>query len=129
MYLIHSFMMRSLLAWVVYGLIPDSTGLVGRVSDYEEDRVPKSILWSMVTAITMASWLALVMYLSVLWRDRLDPLFGTAAQWVENVMLGKKSLLEGFAIRYNGVQLTLNGNSDEKRVWREKNDPELGVKA
>jgi hypothetical protein len=93
MYLIHSFLMRSLLVWVIYAVIPESGGLVRRPIDFSGEPVEKSLMWTLVTALAMLSWLGLLVYLSVLWRDRLDGHFMAMARWGEEAMLGKKSLL------------------------------------
>jgi hypothetical protein len=91
MYLIHSMLMRSVLTWVIYGFIPNSGGLVGRLSDYEDDAPAKSPFWTMVTAAAFVTWGTLLVYLSTLWRDKLDVLFVKCSQLVEELMLGKKS--------------------------------------
>src|SRR6202035_5572729 len=54
MYLIHSFMMRSVLVWVIYGLIPESGGIVRRMNDHGPNE--KSIFWSVVTVVAMGLW-------------------------------------------------------------------------
>ena len=94
MYLIHSFMMRSVLVWIIYGLIPDSGGIVRRMSDYgpQEGHEGKSLFWSMVTVVAIGGWFALLTVLSVLWRDRLDGYFLKFSVWGEEIMLGKKDL-------------------------------------
>jgi hypothetical protein len=93
--------MRSLLAWVVYGLIPNSGGLVWRPDDDGEGATEKSIVWTIVTVLACVSWLGLLMYLSTVWRDRLDPSFIAFAQFAEEVMLGKKTLFgPSSVIRY-----------------------------
>jgi hypothetical protein len=125
--------MRSILATVVYGFIPESSGFGGRPSDYPEEYdgegpVPKSLFWSAVTAVVMAAWLAMVIWLATVWRDRLDPWFGKVAMWVEDVIMGKKGM--GWAITRIGdgrVSEHINGRS-EKSAWKDK-DPEMGLKA
>jgi peptidoglycan/LPS O-acetylase OafA/YrhL len=93
LYLIHSILMRSVLVWVIYGIIPESDGIVARLSDFEGTRPPISLLWSFVVVCTFASWLALVIYLSKLWRDKLDGQFVKLSSWMEDLMLGKVHLL------------------------------------
>jgi len=96
MYLLHSMLMRSVLVWVIYGLIPDSGGIVRRLSDYgytsdgdTEFEAGKSVFWSLVTLVAMAGWFGLLTVLSVLWKDRLDGYFLRFAQWGEEIMLGR----------------------------------------
>jgi len=99
--------MRSLLAWVIYGLIPNSGGLVWRPDHDGEGAPEKSIVWTIVTGLVCISWLGLVMYLSTVWRDRLDPLFIAFAQFAEEVMLGKKTLFgPSSVIRYKVASWT-----------------------
>jgi hypothetical protein len=127
-------MMRSLLVWVVYGLIPNSGGFVRRESDWEADAPAKSLFWTLVTILAMLAWLVLLMYLSVVWNQRLDVHFVTFSQWGEQIMLGKKNLFNPSSfIRYNGGGLTISlGNGREptdSRAWKENHDAEMGVKA
>jgi hypothetical protein len=93
MYLIHSMLMRSVLAWVIYGFIPESGGLARRLSDWDDPAPQKSLFWTMITAFTYASWGLLLVYLSVLWRDKLDGHFVKIAAMAEEIMLGKRSPL------------------------------------
>jgi peptidoglycan/LPS O-acetylase OafA/YrhL len=93
MYLLHSFLMRSVLVWVIYGVIPDSGGLVRRPMDFGEYPVEKSAFWTIVTGVSMLAWFGLLVYVSVLWRDQLDGSFVALAKWSEEVMLGKASVL------------------------------------
>jgi hypothetical protein len=86
--------MRSVLVWVVYGLIPESGGFVSRLSDYEGETVPKSIFWTIVTIVAIGLWFVLLTVLSTLWRDKLDGHFVTFAQYGEEAMMGKKRLLQ-----------------------------------
>ena len=89
-------LMRSVLVWIIYGLIPDSGGIVRRLSDYgytsdgdTEFVEGKSVFWSLVTLVAMAGWFGLLTFLSVLWKDRLDGYFLRFAQWGEEIMLGR----------------------------------------
>ena len=95
MYLIHSFLMRSVLVWVIYGLIPDSGGIVRRLSDYGSETEidsEKSIFWSFITVVAMGLWFCLLTVLSVLWKDKLDGYFMRFSQWGEEIMLEGKGL-------------------------------------
>lgn len=49
-----------------------------------------------MTVVAFGSWLALLMYLSAMWRDRIDRLSVTFAQWAEDAMLGQKSFWTAF---------------------------------
>ena len=79
LYLIHGFLMRSLLSWVIFGLIPQS-----------EERW---FITYVFNTIGFALWISLVSFLATLWRDRLDVWVIASTQYIEEVMLGKKPLL------------------------------------
>jgi hypothetical protein len=76
MYLLHSILMRSVLVWVVYGLISLPEGQTRRI----------------VVTVVFGLWMGLLIYLSVLWRDRLDGACVVFTKWAEDVMLGKNHL-------------------------------------
>src|SRR5579859_6592629 len=69
-YLIHSFLMRSVLVWVVHGMIPKG---------------PLLLRYLLNTAAFLG-YLGMVTWLSVLWRDRIDSACIWITQWVEEVM-------------------------------------------
>lgn len=90
-YLIHAILIRSLLVWVIYGILPLSPPAVGRV--FSGDRLSAthiSAIWAVVYFLVFGSWLVLTMYLSTLWRDRLDGHCVAFAMWVEEAVAGKK---------------------------------------
>lgn len=68
------------------------------------------------------SWFAMITYLSMLWRDRIDKISMHTAQWSEEYMLGKKSfseLLHGLAgtverLSQKAGTLTRGNGSHEK---------------
>jgi hypothetical protein len=74
-------------------------------------------------AVAMVGWLAGVMFLSVLWRDRLDVAAGVFTQWVEEVCLGKKKLVRVVKreMSSNGVNVTKHENG--VGAWKEKQSP------
>jgi hypothetical protein len=85
-------LMRSLLASIVYGLIPESGGLATRFSD-SDGSVEKSTFWTIITGLVYCLWLALLIFLSTLWRDHLDGKFVAISQFVEGILVGKNSLV------------------------------------
>jgi peptidoglycan/LPS O-acetylase OafA/YrhL len=111
LYLIHSFLMRSVLVWVMFGVLPPSHEGTGWY------------IWCLMRLTAFLSWFAMITYLSILWRDRIDKISMHAAQWSEEYMLGKKSLSElihslaGTVGRLSlKVESLTNGNGyDEKR--------------
>jgi hypothetical protein len=105
--------MRSVLVWVIYGLIPESDGIVARRSDFEGTRPPISMFWSLIVIMTFTSWLGLVIYLSTLWRDKLDGWFVWFSGWMEDLMVGKVILLKERSVWK--VPSTLNHNQDPEK--------------
>jgi peptidoglycan/LPS O-acetylase OafA/YrhL len=125
MYLIHSFMMRSFATWVMYGLLPSAPGLIAR---YGVGRPPigfQVIIGGLVDVLALSGCLALLMYLSTVWRDRLDSLCVSFAWWVEQVMTGKKSLLGSASAFRAGLAERVAGGP----LNGQKHDVELGAKA
>lgn len=116
-------MMRSVATWVMYAFIPQSEGLVARVltepsQGYSISRISTGI----IDLLALSSCMALLIFLSCLWRDRVDTLCVKFSMWVEEIMLGKKSLLGSTS----GIRLKvdhINAPNGHKR------DVELGVKA
>jgi peptidoglycan/LPS O-acetylase OafA/YrhL len=74
-YLIHSMLMRSVLVWVVVGFIPDG---------------PWPLRYVLMTA-SFAAYFAMVVFLSILWRDIIDPACATITAYIEAVMVGTKT--------------------------------------
>jgi len=108
-YLIHAFLMRSVLVWVIYGMIPEGPLLVRYL----------------LNAAAFLGYLGMVTWLSVLWRDRIDSACVLITQWVEEVMVGKKTILGSISgLTGRGVEMKGNGvahGSLEKEVM------EMGV--
>ena len=77
-YLIHSFLMRSVLVWVVYGIIPEEA---------------KAVRFLLQTAAFLG-YLGLVTWLSVIWRNSIDSFCVSITQWIEEVMVGKKTIID-----------------------------------
>jgi len=107
MYLLHSILMRSVLVWVVYGLIP---------------LPPEGQARQTVLVIAFGLWLVLLIYLSVVWRDRLDGASVVFTKWAEEVMLGKKACPGSFMAIHTklvNVFAKSRGNSHGDRDVRE----------
>jgi peptidoglycan/LPS O-acetylase OafA/YrhL len=107
LYLIHGFLMRSVLVWVVFGLLPPAPEGTGWY------------IWALLRLVAFVSWFAFITYLSMLWRDRVDKISMHAAQWSEEYMLGKNSFVDLFGAVGQFTQKAeslSNGNGfDEKR--------------
>jgi len=101
-YLTHSFLMRSILTWVMFGLLPRSSEDVGWFA------------WVIVRSLAFASFFALLTAISTLWRNRIDRVALFVAQWSEEVLLGKRAVLDSIdGILHKIVQrfTTRQGNS------------------
>src|SRR5277367_681159 len=72
LYLIHGFMMRWLLSWIIYGFLPQAT--------------PWRYLFN---TIAFGLWISLVTRLALVWRDKLENRSRKFAEWLEEVMLGE----------------------------------------
>jgi hypothetical protein len=83
--------MQTTLVWTIYGLIP---------------RFPL-FTHTVLNAIAMVLWMALLTYLSVLWRDRIDASCAVFTQWIEDIMLGKRQLLGDISISREKVRSNL----------------------
>src|SRR5271169_3806950 len=73
LYLIHGFMMRSLLSWVVFGLLDQTSAM----------RI-------VFNPIAFALWISLVTYMAAKWRDLVGGKTMEFALWLEGVTLGEK---------------------------------------
>jgi hypothetical protein len=111
MYLIHGFLMRSTLVWIIYGFLPETEGWVRRVGGHgqlSEHRF--RLVWDILNSIIFILWMFPLVYLSKLWRDRVDPFCIKFAQWGEQVLLGKREFSKTVtAIGYNVVSLVQHG--------------------
>jgi len=114
MYLIHGFLMRSTLAWIMYGLLPEPDGAGSRVnSDVHR------LTWDVIDSIIFMLWMIPLIYLSKLWRDYVDPMCIKFALVAEEVFLGKRALLETIgAVGFGTVDYMLRANPHELKVMR-----------
>jgi peptidoglycan/LPS O-acetylase OafA/YrhL len=92
-YLIHAFLMRSVLVWVIYGMVPEGP----------------LFLRYFLNAAAFVGYLGMVTWLSVLWRDRIDSACVLITQWVEEVVVGKKTII-GSISGLRGQEMVGNGN-------------------
>jgi hypothetical protein len=99
MYLLHSPLMRSILTWVKFGLLPHSAdAMMQHVSGPNREYTAPvkaygvDLLWTVVNWVAYGLWMALLIYVCVVWRDRVDVLCVEFARWTEEVMLGKRNL-------------------------------------
>ena len=67
--------MRSVIVWVVFGFIPEGPWLLRYV----------------LMTTSFAAYFAMVTFLSMLWRDIIDPVCATVTAYIDSVMVGKKT--------------------------------------
>ena len=77
MFLLHSALMRSILAWAIHRILPEM-----------EAGWFRTIVWT----ATFCVWLGLLVYLSVLWKDRVDGISIVWAKWAEEAVLDPEVL-------------------------------------
>lgn len=64
-----------------------------------------------LNSIAFLGYLGLVTWLSVLWRDNIDVLCGSCAQRVEDIVLGKQTMMEtlsSFRIRMTSKEADID---------------------
>ena len=98
MYLLHATMMRTVLAWIVFGLLPSPT-IFPNVAVDELDSVvvrvvelntPSTVMGA--KGIVFALWMMLLIFISTIWRDRVDGFSIEFARSVEDIMSGRRSI-------------------------------------
>ena len=95
--------MRSVLVWLVYGLLPQSAEDVSW------------ILFVTFRTIAFILFIAMVTFISTLWRDHIDTWSMFLAQWAEEVALGKRGALDsitGLKLRF----VRFKNNKDNSRL-------------
>jgi hypothetical protein len=91
--------MRSVLVWMVYGIIPESPW----------------ILRATLNTMVFGLWFAMITYLSVQWRDRLDGSCAVFTAWIEEVMLGRKNISDFEIVRDKLKMTQANGRHDMEK--------------
>lgn len=95
MYLLHATLMRTVLAWVLYGLLPQpwqaemqAEAIEGIENPYETHPFP--FIWSVIWGIVFILWLGLLLCVSTIWRNWIDFYSIILSKWLEEVMAGKR---------------------------------------
>jgi len=99
MYLLHATMMRTVLAWAMFGILPGPTifpnvavdeldSVVVRVVEF---KTPITLM--VVKGVVFASWMMLLIFISATWRDRVDGFSIEFARSVEDIMSGRGSVM------------------------------------
>lgn len=115
MYLIHGFLLRSTLVWIIYGILPETESWVRRVGGNGQQLSQQrfQLIWDIINTIIFVLWMIPLVYLSKMWRDRVDPVCIKFAQWGEEVLLGKRDFSRTINdIRYTAVSLVQRPQSN-----------------
>lgn len=118
MYLLHGTLIRTVLVWLLYGVIPQQK--VESFARLNEDGeivtiaviYPESFVWKIARPMAWIGWTALVIFLSVLWKNRIDSLSVRVGKTMEEVMMGKRPLFtpkENDTIKKDSLK---HGNGD-----------------
>jgi hypothetical protein len=98
MYLLHGTLLRTVLVWLLYSIIPPQK--IEDVARLDEDGdiviitlvYPESFVLKILRPLACVAWMALVIFLSVLWKNRIDSLSVRVGKTMEEVMMGKQPL-------------------------------------
>jgi hypothetical protein len=91
MYLLHAILMRTILAWVIYGLFRQpwqEETVEGNETEHQSHLV--TFILSILRDIGIALWMGLLLYVSAVWRNWVDFYSISLSKWLEEVMAGKK---------------------------------------
>jgi hypothetical protein len=96
MYLIHGTLMRTVLAWMIYGILPQpwQEEVIGqnengeRISEIRDHYL--SFWWTTVKGVMFVLWMALLVFISRLWRNYIDRASLTFIKYLEEVMTGER---------------------------------------
>lgn len=95
MYLLHATLMRTILAWVMFGVLPQPS-IFPNVAVDEIDAVvvrvvelntPSTLM--IVKGLVFATWMMSLICFSVVWRDRVDGFSVEFARSIEDIMSGR----------------------------------------
>jgi hypothetical protein len=97
MYLIHATLMRTVLAWVLFGILPQpfqeevvrsNANGPGRFTDIVVH--PLSFAWTVVRGAVFILWMCLLVSVATVWRDRVDRWGIKLARLVEEAATGQE---------------------------------------
>jgi hypothetical protein len=118
MYLLHGTLIRTVLVWLLYGVIPPQK--IEDVARLDEDGAiviitlvyPESFMWKILRPVACMGWMALVVFLSVLWKNRIDSLSVRVGKTMEDVMMGKRPLFPPKENDTAKKEMLKHGNGD-----------------
>jgi hypothetical protein len=99
MYLLHATLIKTLLVWMLYGLLPQSvTESVKQIGEHGEEVIVlvthnPSAIWLIVKVLVWIVWICILVALSVLWRNHIDFMCVRSAKHLEKVMMGERNAL------------------------------------
>lgn len=100
MYLLHGILLRSLLVWLFYGLIPQESVYEHAEMNEEGQIVATTVksepayIWTLAKPVVFVLWFGLLICLSVIWRDRVDSVNSRLTKAMEEIMTGKRQLYQ-----------------------------------
>jgi peptidoglycan/LPS O-acetylase OafA/YrhL len=112
-YLVHLTLLRTVLVWLIYQLIPSlsqKTAESGEISSFP-----------VLQAVAFLAWMALLMWVGKIWRDRVDKSCIIFAKWMEQMMTDREAFW-GFAGLVGdrvGVALEYFGSRGKKYLERQ----------
>jgi hypothetical protein len=97
MYLLHGTLIRTVLVWLLYGIPQEKVESIAQLNENGEIvtitiTYPESFIWKIARPMAWIGWTALVIFLSVLWKNRIDSLSVKVGKTMEDVMSGKRPL-------------------------------------
>lgn len=97
MYLLHAILMRTVLAWVIYGLLrqPWQEETV-EGNEIQHQSHPLTFISSILRDVALVLWLGLLLYVSTLWKNWVDFYSISLSKWLEEVMAGKSVQFRSF---------------------------------
>jgi len=122
LYLLHGPLLRSVLAWIVYGVSPTlwdqdiavllghGTELVGFLASFLR------FIWGAAKFGLLVSWCVMLVFLAVLWRDHVDKRSVTISKWIEDVLHGRKKMEIPWKRRNEGSRFELESQGNETTV-------------
>jgi hypothetical protein len=100
LYLLHGTWIRLFLTWALYQFLPQFSflGVIEyRPNEDEDVRVYlacNSIICKLVVAVVFCIWMASLLAFAKFWKDYVDILGLHSSRWAEDVVLGKKVVLD-----------------------------------
>ena len=82
LYLLHGVMMRTVLSWIIYGLLPHQW-----LKTNEDEQFVRN-----VQGLVFILWMGLLIFVATIWRDLVDRGSVNFARWISDVSTRKKVL-------------------------------------